>query len=132
MEEAWRWLGRAELATVVDEVNALAADAQGVPALIRALREHLDNHLVDATVELAARQLGRSARSLQRELMRERTRFSVELLHARLRAACVMLSGSDEKVEVIARKVGLASSSQLSAIFRRELGETPSDYQAPP
>ena len=130
VEEALGWIGRAELRKVLEELGPLIDEARGEAPLVRALRDHLDRSLGDATVEAAARALGLSPRTLQRELRGQGTRFALELQRARLRAACQLLAHSEEKVEAIARRVGCASSSQLSALFRRHLDETPARYRA--
>jgi AraC-like DNA-binding protein len=130
LAEAIDWLNREELAPILEEVAQLVEDARGVAPVIRSLREHLDQSLQHPSVQLAAQSLGLSARSLQRELSQHGTRFSHELTQARLRAACTLLEHSDDKIESIARRVGCASSSQLSAIFRQNLGETPARYRA--
>lgn len=129
MQEAIAWLGREDLDGVVDEVAHLAGDAQGTPPVIRLLREHLDASLVGATLETTAGALDLSARSLQRVLLRYGTGFSEELARARVRVALALLEECDAKVETIARHVGCYSSSQLSAIFRRYTGLTPSRYR---
>jgi AraC-like DNA-binding protein len=128
--EAAEWLGNPELFTVLDEVNRLVDEARGVAPLIRALRDHLHRSLAGATLEDMAQRLGLSPRSLQRELRRHGTRFTLEVMNQRVRTACNMLEHSDEKIESIARRVGCISSSQLSAIFRQNVGETPARYRA--
>jgi AraC-like DNA-binding protein len=130
LAEAIEWIEREELAPILEEVARLVEDARGVAPVIRSLREHLDQSLQHPSVQAAAHSLGLSARSLQRELSQHGTRFSHELTQARLRAACTLLEHSDDKIESIARRVGCASSSQLSAIFRQNLGETPARYRA--
>lgn len=128
--EALAFIDREDLREVLDELGPIIDEARGVLPLVRALREYLDRSLADATLEATSRALALSTRSLQRELREQGTRFALELARARLRAACQMLEHSDEKVESIARRVGCASSSQLSAIFRQHLGETPARYRA--
>lgn len=129
-DEALAWMGRPELSEVLEEANRLADQARGVAPLIRSLRHHLDGSLGSATVGAVAHALGLAPRSLQRELGRYETSFRLELMRARVRAACLMLEHSDEKIEAIARRIGWASSSQMSAIFRREVEETPAQYRA--
>jgi AraC-like DNA-binding protein len=41
-----------------------------------------------------------------------------------------LLAHSDEKIEAIARKVGCSSSSRLSTLFRKAVGETPAQFRA--
>ena len=129
IDEACDWVDNPEIGPTLEEVHRLVEEARGVPAVVRALRDHLGANLVNATVDSAAQTLGLSARSLQRELRRYDTQFTVELVRARVHAACALLAYSDEKVESIAVKVGCCSSSQLSAMLRRAIGDTPAEYR---
>lgn len=128
--EAVEWLEHPELPGVLEELAPIVDEARGVPAVVRALRDHLERHLEGATIGAAARAVGQSPRTLQRELKRHGTSFTAEIARTRLRQASALLEHSDEKVEVIARRVGCASSSQLSGLFRQQLGETPAQYRA--
>jgi AraC-like DNA-binding protein len=128
-EEAQAWIVRPDLAAVLEEAQQLADEARGVTPLLRSLRHRLDGALADATVPAMARALGIAPRSLQRELERQETNFRTELMDARVRAACLLLEASEDKIEAIARRVGWGSSSQMSAIFRRQVGETPASYR---
>jgi AraC-like DNA-binding protein len=123
------WLARDDAAAAIDEAERLVADVRQLSPVVEALRGHLEGALADATVERAARALRISPRSLQRELQRAGTRFNAELAQARVRAACSLLEHSDDKIESIARRVGLSSSFRLSALFRRVIGETPATYR---
>ncbi len=129
VEKALAWLERPELPAILEAVTGIVNEVRGVAPLVHALRQYLDTSLLGATVQDAAVALSLSPRTLQRALQAEGTRFSVELVNARLRAASRLLEYSTDKIEVIARRVGFASSSQLSAIFRREMGETPTDFR---
>jgi AraC-like DNA-binding protein len=129
LEEAQAWLERPELAGVLDEVGRITSEVHGMEPLLRALRDHLEQNLIDASLESAAQALGLSARSLQRELKRLETQFTTELMQARLRVACQMLVHSDEKIDAIARLVGCSSSSRLSALMRVHVSETPAEYR---
>jgi len=130
LEEAQGWNDRPDLAAALDEALRLADDARGLTPLLRSLRHRLDGALEHASVAMMARELAISPRSLQRELERQNTSFRLELARARVRAACLLLETSDEKIEVIARRAGWGTSSQMSSIFRRHVGETPAAYRA--
>jgi AraC-like DNA-binding protein len=130
LAEGLEWLERPELLEVLDEIGPVVDEARGTSSLLRSLRQHLEGGLAGATLEAAAQALGLSPRTFQRELQREGTSFTAELMQARLRTARVLLEHSDEKIDAVARQVGAASSSQLSELFRRELGETPALYRA--
>jgi AraC-like DNA-binding protein len=126
---AAEWLERGDTTPILDQVERLAGELRGIPPLVRDLRSYLEGVLVAPSIAAAARALGRSVRSLQRELRQSRTSFGAELSRARVRAACTLLYESDEKIEAIARRVGCITSSRLSALFRKELGETPLAYR---
>ena len=128
--DAVGWLVRDDAAAALQEVEAIADEARGVSPLVRALRDHLEGALLDASVESAARALIVTPRSLQRELKRYRTSFSLELASARVRAGSMLLQHSDDKIEAVARKVGCSSASHFAALFRKSLGETPAQYRA--
>jgi AraC-like DNA-binding protein len=129
VDEAFAFLDRAELPAVLDEVTQIADGLRGMSPLIRALHAYLDQSLGGASIERAARGCGVSPRTLQRQLAALGTQFTRELMRARVRAACAQLEHSDDKVEVIALRVGCSSSSQLAAVFRRHIGETPAQYR---
>lgn len=126
---ACEWLARDDAFAMARDVNALASEIRGISPVVRELREHLERALVHPRIEDVARACGISQRSLQRELQRAGTRFTDEVGAARLRAARLLLEHSDDKVEVVARRVGCGTSSRLSALFRRELRETPAVYR---
>jgi AraC-like DNA-binding protein len=130
LSQALAWLDRPELPAILDEVSAVVDSARQVPPTVRALREELDRMLTNATIESAARALGQSTRTLQRGLRSEGTNFRQELTEARLRTARRLLEESDDKIEAIARRVGCGTSSKLSTLFNRYVGETPTIYRA--
>lgn len=129
MGDAITWLDHPELAAAAAEVARLVDEARGIPPLLRGLREFLDGAVPGATLEKAAGALGLPRRSLQRELGLVRTSFRRELDLARVRVASSLLENSDDKIEVIARRVGFQSASRLSTMFRRTLGETPGEHR---
>jgi AraC-like DNA-binding protein len=47
-----------------------------------------------------------------------------------LRAAEALLVDTDDKIEVIAQKVGYTSHSRFGVMFRRLTGETPAEFRA--
>ena len=91
----------------------------------------LDTQIVVVTKYLAriARRLGLAPRSLQRALARVGTSFRAEVEDARFALACRLLLETDAKLEVIARRIGLGPA-QLTTLFRRRLGTTPSAWRA--
>jgi AraC-like DNA-binding protein len=127
--DALRWLGRADAAALADELAALVETGRTVPDAVRTLRDLLGSNL-DMRIGAAARAVGLSQRSLQRQLRQAGTSFRVELDAARIRAAQALLADSDQKITAIALEVGCASLQHFSTLFRRTTGETPSAWRA--
>ena len=123
--EALAWLERADALPAIDEAAAAAAAARNLTPTVTHLRTWLEGALLDATLDTAATALRVSPRSLQRELQSAATSFTAELQAARIRVATRKLAETDAKIEAIAHEVGCVSASQLSALFRKHLGETP-------
>lgn len=95
-----------------------------VPPLVGELRTLLRAHDGRLTIDEAARQLGRSARSLQRELEAAgRTSFRDEQARARLAAVAELLATSDDKIATIAARLGL-SAGGLNRLIRERVGTT--------
>ena len=82
-----------------------------------------------ARLSRGARRLGRSERSLQRDLQQAGTTFRGELEAARVELARALLVDTDLKIDSVARKVGCASAAHFATLFRRVAGETPSAYR---
>lgn len=127
--EAVAWLRRSELPAILDEVGGVLTSARTLPPAVRALHGYLSRTIRHATIESAARTLGRSKRSLQRALRDHGTTFSGELARARMQVARALLDQTDESIEVIARRAGCGSAATLRALFAREAGETPLRYR---
>ena len=123
------WLERADGAATCDEVLALAERTTGVSPWRRILGELLRDTPDDVTLASAARRLGRSDRSLQRDLQQAGTTFRAELEAARVELARGLLVDTDLKIDSVARKVGCASAAHFATLFRRVAGETPSAYR---
>lgn len=113
----------------VERVRELGGGIRELAPRLRALREYLVFAVADATLEAASAALDTTPRTLQRDLRRLGTNFQSELTRTRVRAACMLLAHSPEKIDSIARHLGL-SVSQLHSTFRREIGKTPAAYRA--
>ena len=124
---ALEWLGSD--AGVLPKIDAAQHAVGGADPFLFRLRAHLDHRLAAATPQRAARELGVSARSLQRRLQDANTTFTAELNAARVRKAQRLLAGSGLKVTGIALEVGCASSQHFSQLFRKLTGETPSAWR---
>lgn len=113
---------------LVGQIEVLVDAAASTSGPLRALRELLRRDLA-LSLPVAARALGVSARSLQRSLGADDTSFQRELRDARFAAACTLLEGSDEKVSLVARRVGVTEDA-LVQLFRERAGTTPSEHRA--
>ncbi|MGH7289456.1 MAG: helix-turn-helix transcriptional regulator [Myxococcota bacterium] len=127
--DALRWLGRGDVVALSEEIAALVVAASATPHAVRDLRELLSTDL-RLPLGMAARRLGTSERSLQRELRRAGTSFRAEVDEARIRAAEILLAETDLKITSIALQVGCASLQHFSAFVRRLTGQTPSAWRA--
>ncbi len=127
--DGFAWLERPDGAATCDEVSALAERTTGVSPWRRVLADLLRQTPDDVTLAAAARRLGRSDRSLQRDLQQARTTFRAELDAARVEIARGLLVDTDLKIDAVARKVGCASAAHFATLFRRVAGETPSAYR---
>lgn len=128
---AFRFLGRPNGEAAAAAVEALKARAHGVPAVVRQLRGFLAGHLNERDLSLtkAASALGISARSLQRQLQASQTSFRDEMIKARIDAAQLLLTQSQDKLEEIARRVGFGSLSHFSSLFQGRTGQPPSRFR---
>jgi AraC-like DNA-binding protein len=123
--EGLAWLARPEALDVYRMLRPLAARATTENAALAAVREHLRAHPMAPSLEEVARRIGRSVRSLQRDLLRGGTSFREELRTARIRAAADKLLFSDDKLEAIAASVGYSSLSHFGQAFLAVMGMTP-------
>lgn len=124
---AWLSPGRIEL---VDRYRAWADDAMRTPVALQALRELLAGTHGGIGLERAAARLGRSPRTLQRELRAAGTSFHAEVVAARIGRAKELLAGTDEKIAVVARRVGCRSEQHFIHVFRRATGATPGRWRS--
>ncbi len=127
--DGFGWLERRDGDDVCDEVSALAERLSGVSPWRRVIAEALRAAPDDVTLATVARRLGRSERSLQRDLQQAGTTFRGELEGARVELARALLVDTDLKIDAVARRVGCASSAHFATLFRRVAGETPSAYR---
>lgn len=74
-------------------------------------------HYGDAALQRTALQLGMSPRSLQRHLAVMGTSYSDMVAEVRLDTACHLLLESNERISVIALRLGYAGTSSFSRAF---------------
>lgn len=128
-EAALASLGVRDPSAVAEAIDAAYEDAAGSPRALEALRAWLEKNLDESTLEIAARSLAMSARTLQRRLGEAGTSFVDELGKARVRVAQRMLLDSDVPISTIALDVGCASPQHFASLFKKHVGETPTDYR---
>ena len=125
---AARWLDAPDRQALEWLVTALgSAPAAAGPGL--ELKRWLGTQLIDATPAAAARALGLSVRTMQRQLKAAGTSFNNELKRARVEKASRLLVESSSKLSTIAQEVGFSSSQQLATSFREIVELTPSEFR---
>jgi len=127
--DGFRWLSRADGDAVGARVATLATELSGRSLWRRVIGELLRETPDDVTLLRVGKKLGRSERSLQRDLHQAGTSFRAELEAARVEAARALLVDTDLKIDSVARRVGCASAAHFATLFRRGTGETPSAYR---
>lgn len=120
------------------EVEALVAGgAEAALARLQApsLRQHvglvIDRMLKgdEPSLQAAARQMHRSARTLQRQLAQERLRFTDVLDERRQAAAERYLAAGSGTSEEVAFLLGFSTSSSFFRAFKRWTGQTPEAWR---
>ena len=112
--------------------DGLLATAEAVQASLRdRLRGHLVGHLPSggASIEKAARTLGMSSRSLQRQLQAEGTAFKDVVEAVRRDLALAHMHEDRHSVSEIAFLAGFTEVSAFSRAFRRWTGESPTAWR---
>ncbi|MFO0614319.1 MAG: AraC family transcriptional regulator [Polyangiaceae bacterium] len=124
---ALRELGAADPDGLAREVGALIAKVRSTPPLLAELRTLLRARVGDLRLPDAARALGVSSRTLQRELSESGSSFRAEELEARLDAALQLLE-SDAKIASIATRLGVTEGA-LVRLVRDRTGMSPTAYR---
>jgi AraC-like DNA-binding protein len=127
--EGLRWMGCERHAPMVDELEALAIAKGEADDFLLELRRVVDEHLVDGAIDIVAKRLATSVRSLQRRLRSEGTSFQRELNAARVRSAQRLMLESDLPLARIAIVSGFGSAASFSVVFRRHEGLSPSEWR---
>lgn len=126
-DDAAAWLARDELVAALDAVAAARAEGEGSAA--EELRQWLARAPLSPTLASAALDLGRSARTLQRELSAAGTTFRRELAGWARERAEHALAFTDDKVDAIAAELGYPSTAAFSTQFKRWTGLAPTAYR---
>lgn len=124
---AFEWLGEPDFAEGVEAL--VAACVAGMPAVDR-LRAWLLTRLeLGTTLDEAARELGLSARSLQRQLREVGSSFRAELDAVRLEQAKQLLLETDLKIAAVATRIGAATEASFIAFFRKQTAQSPAAWR---
>jgi AraC-like DNA-binding protein len=123
-----RWLERADAAAPLAAAERRLAGRERLDAPLRDLRAALAADPA-ATIDRVARRLGRSRRSLQRELKALATTFSDEVDRARVLRAQELLRDPEWKLDAVAHSIGCADRRSLNRLFRRVCDESPAEFR---
>jgi AraC-like DNA-binding protein len=126
--EAIAWLGLGDR-TVLDDLDRVYGEISSNGSLLLAVRRHLRTTR-RAPMAKVAEACGVSPRTLQRRLRELGTSFQQETSDARLRAAKILMTGSEYPLKHIALDCGFASLQHFSAFFCQRVGTTPSRWRA--
>jgi AraC-like DNA-binding protein len=129
LAEAIAWIAPANPHAVHAIVVALRARHIDAPPVVSRLRVALESSADLLTLADAARALGTSRRSLQRDLDAAGSSFREEVALHRLTRAERLLAGSSLPLKSIAAAVALAPS-RLNALFRHHHGVSPAAWRA--
>lgn len=127
MDAAARWLAPPDAGELESLIAALHTGTAGFSSR---LRRWLSTNLVEPSPAVAAKALGVSLRTMQRQLKGETTSFYRLLRAERVDAAQRLLRDSSLKITTIAQEVGFASSQHLATSFKEVTGMTPSEFQS--
>jgi AraC-like DNA-binding protein len=111
-----------------EELRAIVEDVRGLGPQLQALRQTLRAHAGDLSIAQVSRRIGVSPRSLQRLLAAEGTSFRDEQREARFAAACDLLLTTEQKVGVIASRLGITERA-LAAMFRAHGAGSPAEFR---
>lgn len=132
LEEAFAWINLPDVGSVVGELDRILRTSES--ALRSELRALLARSFETAqslsppTLASCARQLGVSARTLQRRLEEAGSSFRGELATARVERAKELLCDPALSVGEIASRV-LTTEQQLSRLFHRMVGQPPARWR---
>jgi AraC-like DNA-binding protein len=129
LSDGLAWMDRPEATEAAAFMAPIIEEAIASGETLQAVRAYLAREPLAASLATVSRALGRSERSLQRDLASGGSSFRLEVRRARAQAAALLLADTDLKLEAIARKVGYASMSHFAEAFREVTGERPLAYR---
>ncbi len=125
---------RSLLTLILAEVDRAAGAAPAppgggvVPDALRYIEQHC---LGPLTLQEVADAIGRTPAYVTGALTRATGRSAVKwIIHGRMAQARRLLSHSDERVDIVAERVGYADPTHFIRLFRREHGQTPAAWRA--
>jgi AraC-like DNA-binding protein len=124
--DAWAWLGASDAEREAVEQLTATFSTQ---AELRARLEGMLRAEPGLGVERASRQLGASARALQRILSATGESFADVRARARAEIASARLTHSDDKIDTVAAETGFRSRSHFIAWFRGLTGMSPAAFR---
>ncbi len=98
--------------------------------LRRDLRRAIEARLPELDMNRVAADLGLAVRTLQRKLRAEETSYRAEQAAVQVAVAQRWLETTDAPITQIAYEVGCSTPQRFSALFKREVGESPSAWRA--
>ncbi len=98
--------------------------------LRRDLRRAIEARLPEPDVSQVAADLGLAVRTLQRKLRVEETTYRAEQAVVQVAVAKRWLATTDAPITQIAYEVGCSTPQRFSALFKREVGQSPSAWRA--
>src|SRR5262249_28004809 len=122
-EAAYRAVLGADGDELCRELAGYVERFSGTPVFLGELRNLLRAHKGNLGVDEAARQLGRSRRSLQRELEAASTSFRDGQARVGRQAVAELWASSDDKLTPAAARIGLTANG-LNRLIRERIGTT--------
>jgi len=100
------------------------------PSVRRALAFLQENYTREIDVSAAAMAAGLSRRQLERRFREALGRTILSEIHRlRVDAALKLLADTELKIEAVAVRAGFSSARQMGEVFRRQLGQPPSEFR---
>ena len=119
----------ASLDVLAQGIDSVIEQATGTSPDLGNLRGLLDTAGQRLSVADAARELGLSARTLQRKLKETRTTFQREVGLSMVRAAQRLLVEADAPLTTIALEAGFSSLQHLNTQFKKLIGTSPASWR---
>lgn len=116
-------------ASCLQDLAMLTEKAQAESRASDELRRFLTANLTSATLVVAAKDLGISARTLQRRLRDAQTTFLDELTRVRIERAKELLTTTDKKLFSIAQEVGYKKQQNFTSAFRKVVNQSPPEWR---